>query len=48
MNIDPIGEINSNNLEYYYSGEITVNENTIEIDLNFETKSTDAENLVKI
>ncbi len=48
MNIQPFGEIDSDNLEDYYDGKIIINGTEIEIDINFESESIDEERLNKI
>ncbi|PHS15963.1 MAG: hypothetical protein COA78_04170 [Blastopirellula sp.] len=48
MNIQPFGEINPAELEEFYDGEIKVNGKLIEIDLNFEEESIEAEELTKV
>jgi len=43
MQIDPFGEIDHENLEDYYGGEIEIDGDIIEIDVNFDSASVDVE-----
>lgn len=45
MNIKPFGEFDPQNLEEYYDGEIVINGNAIEVDVNFESESVDIDTL---
>jgi len=46
MQIEPFGEIDPENLEDYYGGEIEIDGDIIEIDINFDSASVD-EGLLK-
>lgn len=41
MQIEPFGEIDPGNLEEYYGGEIEIDGDVIEIDINFDSASVD-------
>ena len=45
MKIKPFGEIDPQNIEEYYDGEIVINGNAIEVDVNFESESVDIDTL---
>ncbi len=48
MEILPFGNLDSNNVENYYSGSVHVNKNEIEIDLNFEEEQVDENILISV
>jgi len=48
MQIEPFGEIDPGNLEDYYGGEIEIDGDIIEIDINFDSASVDSGLLKKV
>lgn len=48
MNVQPFGEIDPQDLDDYYDAQIEVNGDTIEVDLNFESKTIDVDILEKV
>jgi hypothetical protein len=48
MKIHPFGNIDLENVEEYYDGEVQIQGNTVEIDLNFESESISKSDLAKI
>lgn len=48
MQIEPFGEIDPENIEDYYGGEIEIDGDIIEIDVNFDSTSVDAGLLKKV
>ena len=48
MNIAPFGEVNPDELEECYEGELDVGGRTIAIDLNFEEEAIDEAELIRI
>ncbi|MDX2463374.1 MAG: DUF2004 domain-containing protein [Porticoccus sp.] len=48
MNIIPFGEIDPNNLEEYYDGAIEINGIPVDVDINFESETTDVDTLNKV
>jgi len=48
MNIEPFGNIDIENLEEYYEGKLQIQDDDVEIDLNFESKSIERSDLEKI